>query len=130
MNNAISDIKVTVVTAELLQALRANRAKHRQIVEEARTGYLEKAQEVLNKRMEQLRAGKIVNLYFALQLPIDHTGEYDTMIMAVEMHTGTSIELDASQVRVLIQDNWDWKGQFIGTNALYSKTAKDQEENE
>jgi hypothetical protein len=121
----ISDIKVTVDKELLLKLLVANRDKHKQIVEEARAGYLDKAQKALNERMDQLRKGKIMGLGFALQLPEDYTREYETVITALRMHTGSTVDLDAGSVRTFVEDNWGWKNRFIHANSVYSATAKE-----
>jgi len=123
--NRIYGIKmvVTCKRAEVLTKLRANRDKHASIVAEAREGYLKKALEAVEERAQELKAGKIKALIFSLQLPQDHTAEYDTVIQMLEMHQPETIELNADEVRQLIEDKWEWTSQFLHSNAFYSPQA-------
>lgn len=107
----------------VLATLRTNRDKHKQIVDEAKAGYIEKAKDVLMRRFEQLKAGKITNLIFLLRVPVDQTKVYDTAIRMLEFHQNDTLELDGGQVRNLIQDEWDWTDSFYMTNSAYSGTA-------
>lgn len=114
---------VTCKTKEVLKKVKKNREEHAQIVKEARKGYLEKAQAALRERLQELEAGKLKALSFRLKVPSDHTAEYDTVIQMLEMHQPETIDLNADEVRHLIEDKWDWTDEFLTSNALYSKTA-------
>jgi len=120
---AIGGIEVTVDKATLMAKLKENRANHAKIVAESRVGYVEKAKLALAKRMDQLAEGRIVALHFDLRVPSDHTKEYDTVIGMLEMDTGTTITLDSGQYRTLVEDEWDWLGDFLVSNASYSQTG-------
>jgi len=120
---AITEIRTTIPKAALLSKLHENRINHRRIVEEARDGYLKRAQTALEARMKQLASGEIVALHFDLQLPQDYTKEYDTVIGMLEMGTDTEITLSASEYRTLVEDEWDWLHSFLASNAGYSMTA-------
>jgi len=117
---------VTVDRVQVLDIVRANREKHHTIVEEARTGYIDKARAALEKRLQQLKAGKVASLHFSLAPPQDHTEAYDTIIEMLQLHTEAEVRLSASQVRHFVMDQWDWKTAFLTTNALYSKMAADE----
>jgi len=118
-----SNMRVTCKTSEVLKKVRVNREKHSKIVNEAREGYVEKAKTALAEKMEKLKEGKIVQLYFSLQVPEDHTKEYDTVIKMLEMHQNETIELTANEVSNFIEDDWGWKDHFLRNNAVYSQTA-------
>jgi hypothetical protein len=120
----LTGMTIVTKTSELLAILKKNRESHRLIVEEARVGYIEKAREALNKRLDALKAGKVVGLSFGLQLPVDQTSVYDTAIKMLELHQGDTIELSHTQVRNLVLDKWDWTGAFRATSVLYSETAR------
>jgi hypothetical protein len=117
------DLKVSCNTKEVLLKLRENREKHATIVNEAREGYVTKAKIALAQRMEQLEKGKITNLTFSLTVPLNHTSAYDTVIKMLEMHSEPHITLSANEVSQFIEDKWEWSNQFIGSNAMYSRTA-------
>ena len=110
-------------TKEVLEKLRTNLASHRQIVEEARTGYILKAQVELTKRIKQLAEGQIVNLQFSMSPPQDMSSAYETAIQMLELHQEPTLMLSASEVRMLVQDEWDWADSFLLANAGYSGTA-------
>lgn len=119
----LDDMTIMANREQVLETLKKNRETHKKIVEEAREGYLKKAEEELKKRLSKVKEGNLVDLFFRLNLPVDQTKVYDTAIKMLEMHVDNEIELSAYQVRNLVMDEWDWKEQFIGTNALYSVTA-------
>jgi hypothetical protein len=116
-------MKATINREQALATLRTNRERHASIVQEARAGYIDRAQKAVAAKLDQLRSGKVVALRFDLHLPTDHTKTYDTAIRILELHQGDTIEVDAEQVRNLIQDEWEWSGAFLMDNARYSSTA-------
>lgn len=116
-------MQVTCKTADVLATLRTNRAQHSEIVAEAREGYVKRARIELEQKLEKIKAGKIVSLYIALKPPEDNTSAYDTAIRMLEMHQDDTISLSASEVRMLVQDEWDWADQFLLNNAGYSVTS-------
>lgn len=123
--HVLSSMTIVAKKTEVLATLKGNRAKHSEIVKEAREGYMEKAQAALKDKLEQLRSGKLAALSFSLRVPLDYTKVYDTAIRMLELHQNDTIELDAAQVRNLMQDEWDWTDSFYGTNMVYSKMAND-----
>jgi hypothetical protein len=121
----LHDFTITAAKSEVLDTLRENRKTHAAIVAEAREGYVDQAKKALEKRLGQLREGKLASLKFSLRVPQDHTKVYDTVITMLEMHTGAEVALNATQVRNLIEDNWDWKRDFLVGSSAYSKRASD-----
>ena len=119
----IGEMEVRVNKDVLLERLRKNRDNHAQIVKEARAGYVAKAQETLKKRLDELVSGKLVSLRFSLEVPIDQTKEYDTVIGMLTMSTEDTLVLSATEYRCLVEDNWGWKQSFMLSNAPYSVTA-------
>lgn len=121
--NKIGEMEVRVSRVDLLDKLVANRATHATIVKEAREGYVKAARKALEARLLQVIDGKIVNLYFNLSVPVDNSKEYDTVIGMLGMSQDDTIRLSASEYRCLVEDNWDWKSQFLMSNAAYSDIA-------
>lgn len=110
---------------EALETLRDNRTRHHKIVEEARVGYVNKAKALLSDKLEELRSGKITGLRFDLQVPEDHTDDYDLAIRMLELHSEDTIEMSATDVRTLMMDEWDWMRSFLFTNARYANSASE-----
>lgn len=115
----------TVKTQDLLTKLQQNREAHKQIVEEAKEGYLKKAKKAIKDRMKDLEDGKIISLSFNLSPPIDHTEDYDVAIEMYKIHTEDKVVLTTQQFRELYLDKWSWKQTFLAANSMYSKTASD-----
>lgn len=124
--NAMYGMSIIADRQEVLTALRANRETHAQIVAEAREGYVAKAREALERRLGEIREGKVVALTFSLKPPQDHTRDYDTVIRMLEMHKDDIYALSAEQVRCFIEDRWDWTQEFLVGSAHYSKSANDR----
>lgn len=121
----LNSMRIVAKRDDVLATLRENRSKHSEIVREAQEGYRTKAMEAIKNRLDALMAGKIVSLQFVLRVPVDQTKVYDTAIRMLELHQNDTLELDAGQVRNLMQDEWDWTDAFYATNMAYSKTAED-----
>ena len=120
------DMTVLCKKDEVLEKLRANQETHSTIVAEARKGYVAKAKEALEARLDKLSSGKIVALSFSLRVPRDHTDVYDTAIAMLKLHQEDTIELGASEFRRLMEDSWEWMDDFLATNASYSGTARSE----
>lgn len=118
-------MNITAKKAEILTQLEKNLESHAKMVVEAREGYIKRAQTELEKRIAQLREGKIVALTFHLKVPKDYSTVYKTTIGMLKAHTGDDITLSATEYRQLVEDEWDWTRDFAGSNAPYSAAARD-----
>lgn len=110
---------------KLLATLKDNLARHSSIVQEARDGYIKKAREALERRMEQLRKGQVVSLSFTMQPPTDYSEIYKNTISMLEWNTEDYVELKADEFRQLVKDEWDWSVDWLSSNRVYSKKAHD-----
>ena len=111
---------------EVLKALRENRETHQKIVSEAKEGYRQKAVTLLEEALVATRKDDIDPMrgWSATLPPVkDHTKVYDRAIKMFELETREVVELTQEQVGYLIMDDWDWKQDFIASNAFYSATA-------
>lgn len=114
---------VTVKKADLIAKVSANRAKHRAIFEEAVEGYRIKVVAILEDHIEQIEQGHVQRVYVSLPEPSDHTGDYDRVLAMLDMSIDDDIEIDDVSFGKYVMDDWTWKNEFIGTNAMYSETA-------
>lgn len=110
---------ITVEKNDLLHTLRENRKRHKAQYEQARDGYRQKVGDELAKRLEQVRAGKPIDLAFRLPEPRDHTADYDRAILMLEWDTDTEVSLDHQEFQTYVQDDWTWKRDFAATNSTY-----------
>jgi hypothetical protein len=111
---------IKVKKDELLGKLVANRATHWAIFLDAQTGFREVVIHELDRRLKDARAGRIINIVFAMPAPVDQTGEYDRAIRMLEMSVDDIIELDEDDFSHFVLDEWHWKQQVHATNSMYT----------
>ena len=113
-------MKPVVNVPDLLDRLEANRAKHRTVFEAALEGWKAQAQAQVDAMAKELSAGRYPELRLNLPLPTDHTRDYDRAIVAVHMHTLPTIELSETDMAHFIQDDWEWKRQWLRMSSSYA----------
>ena len=92
------EITTIVNKQEALKTLRENKDRHSEIVAEARKGYAEKALKLLSAKCDEIASGKITALRFDLQVPEDHTEDYELAIKMLELHCEDTIEMTSTDV--------------------------------
>lgn len=115
--------EITVNKTRLIATMKLNRDDHHAIVLEAQEGFRKKVVERLDEMLKLAADGQKIDLHIGLQMPEDHTDEYDTVIGMLELDINETVELDISQYRQWVQDQWGWQRSFTTTNAYYSATA-------
>lgn len=118
-------IAARVKKQKVLKRVKANAVRHKEIVAEARRGYVEKALAAVEAKRADLESGKIVSLSFSLRPPVDKSEVYRTVIDMLENTEEKDVELTPDQYRKLMLDQWEWADDFYATNRRYSKTASD-----
>src|SRR3954471_7210545 len=111
--------EIIVEKKDLLAKLKENRKNHRKVFEAALAGYRQTAIEELEKRLEDARKGKRIDILIRLHEPVDQTKDYDRAIAMLEMDIGDKVELDANQFSQFVLDDWAWKNQFTASNTAY-----------
>ena len=121
--------EVKVNRDELVEKVRANRIKHIEEYEEAVDGYKEAALEAIDKAMARLKcgiqdleAGEVLALHavtFNLQVPQNHSRDYDQVIAMLEMSVDDQLTIRADEFACYVMDDWDWKSDFLATNSVY-----------
>lgn len=110
---------VKIKKSVLLETLKENRQAHRTIFEEAQIGYRAEAIRLLDKALQDAKAGRKINTYVRLDAPIDQTKDYDRAIKMIEMSVDENIEISETDFACYILDDWNWKHSFMTTNAFY-----------
>lgn len=113
--------EVRLKKSQVLDALRDNREDHRRRFEEAMEGYKEQAVRTLEKHIEQIKANDPERVTLNLPLPEDHTDDYDHAISMLEWSQDDEVILNRYEFRTYIEDDWDWKQQWMTTNQLYTQ---------
>jgi hypothetical protein len=104
---------------ELLEALRKNRAAHREMFERAAVGYRKRAIEELDASLQDAKAGKKIRRSIGLVEPMDQTKDYDRVIRMLEMTVDQIVTIGAQEFQQYVMDDWSWKEQFTTSNAAY-----------
>lgn len=107
---------------EVLNKLRANRANQEKIFLEAQEGFKEAVIRELELMLEAARKGKAISRYLNLVEPVNQLKDYDRAIAMLEMAIDKEIELDEKQFAQYMQDDWQWKQQFLVANSVYSSS--------
>jgi len=114
---------VKVARVAVMARIKENRDKHRAIVLEAMEGYRKTAIEELDRMLSDARKGKRIAQHLDLIQPTDHTKDYDRVIDMMSMSTEAEITLSANDFARYVRDEWEWREQFLHSNAMYSRTA-------
>lgn len=114
---------IKVKKEELLNVLRENRTKHRHIFEEAIEGYRKTVIAEFERRLDDAKAGRKIDIRFTLPQPVDQTKDYDRAIGMLEMTIDDVIHLEEIEYRQYVMDDWSWKQSFLTSNSTYSGTA-------
>ncbi len=117
---------IKVSKAALLETLRKNRDKHRQIFLEAQAGYRTAVIAELDNMLAEAKAGKKIRRSVTLTEPMDQTKDYDRAIAMLEMSVEAEVSLEEHDFQQYVLDEWTWKRQWSTSNRLYSKSLSDE----
>lgn len=115
---------VKVEKQKLIDVMKKNRSLHRECFLKAQEGFRKAIIKALDKRLKLARKGKRVNMIINLPEPTDQTADYDRVIRMLSMSVDKVIELSEQEFSCYVQDNWQWKRQFISASSNYMNTAK------
>jgi hypothetical protein len=113
-------MRPTVKVDELLTILKANRAVHRTVFEAALEGWQRQARVDVERIATDLAAGRYPKISLNLPLPADHTRDYDRVIRMVTLHQGEEIVLSEEDAAQYIEDDWQWKRQWLSHSSTYA----------
>lgn len=105
---------------KLTKRLKKNRKNHQSLFERAQEGYKQAVIESLEKDLSRAQQGKNPRWEASgLPVPRNHTKDYDAALDMVKSDTRDVIELSEHEFRTYLRDEWNWRREFIGTNAAY-----------
>ena len=110
---------VVVMKDSLIHALKKNRDGHRAQYEEAHAGYRKALIETVGKMYDDAKKGLDVQHVIHLDIPEDHTKEYDRLVGMLEMGIDDKILITAQEYSQFVMDDWGWKERFISTSNAY-----------
>jgi hypothetical protein len=135
--------KTKVRRLEVLEKIRANRARHVADYREAFDQYkieVERTAQQLRRKLDdhlselikRVTAANIKDgpvpvslplLTFNLPVPESHERDYDQAIMMLEMEVEDTVELESDQFACFVMDDWDWKDDFVVTANTYKSMS-------
>lgn len=118
-----------VKKSAIVRTLKDNKVTHKKTLKKATKAWREKVL-AASDRMDEVTSGAgyaekdICEAIDALstlrhQVPTDMSKTYDDAIAMVESHSGQHIELEESDFRQLMQDQWSWKRSWNDTVSNY-----------
>lgn len=112
---------IQVSKNDLREALITNRTKHVEEYEKALDGYFKAAEKEALKILEQIRS-RTSKSYLGVNLerPSSYEEDYDTALEMLDWHQGEFVDLNQTEFKQYIQDEWGWKQRFVGTNSTYA----------
>lgn len=114
-------MEAVINKTKLLEILRANKAKHVEVFEEAIQGWRRHALELLAEKEKLIRSGRLPKaLTLALPAPENHSRDYDRIIGMLELHQGDTFALPEQEYSWYVDDNWDWKRRWTVSNSGYA----------
>lgn len=116
----------TVRVIDLIDTLKANRAAHREIYEEAVVAYREKALAETSDLIDRLTRGEVLRVSLALPVPEDHTDDYDRAIRMLEMTLAAGeefVDLRDEEAERFVMDRWGWQRSWTDNTLSYASPA-------
>jgi hypothetical protein len=120
---------------EVIAKLKENQAKHISEYREALTAYRKVLIDHTNKFINDLVAFRekieatepggelpeVPNLYFNHEPPDNHQKDYERVIGMLEMSVKDTVRVTAQQWAAYVQDDWNWKKEFLRKTIAYSR---------
>ena len=107
--------QVKILTSALISKLKENRDSHAQLFKDAMEGYFVETKKKLEKKLKELD-NKTVIASFKVEVPKDHTKEYDRLIAMLEMSQDTELVISSHDFNRYVLDEWisaDEKGMLV-----------------
>ncbi len=116
---------VKVRPADLIEALRRNKAEHLEEYAKAVKVYLLDLRHKFSDLMEKAEAGDLTADYdVRLNKPVDNTKLYDKYIGMFTLATDEVIEISTEDYGCVVDDNWSWAVMGKASNSFYSSRPR------
>jgi hypothetical protein len=111
---------IQVKKTELIAALKKNREQHQKDYDEAMTGYRDAMTEELKERLAIAEKREDVHHLIDLDVPENHTKDYDRLIGMLEMSVDDAVLLTQQEYCQYVMDDWAWKERFTNASQAYA----------
>lgn len=115
---------IKVSKAELLSHLRTNREVHVEEYNIALVEYRNVLIEAFKDALKRAKNHEDIRHAVNVERPVSYVESYDTIIKQLEWTLEDSIELDQTEFRQYIQDEWIWKDAFAQSTSSYIRGKK------
>jgi hypothetical protein len=117
-------VEYVIKKDKLLAIIEENREKHRETYLEAVDGYRLRALALLEQQVQVMSSrSKPKELRILLNLPEDHTSEYDAIITGLQMDVRDEITLSERLFAQFVMDQWDWKDSWLRMSSRYAAAS-------
>lgn len=114
---------------DLQARIASERAKHKDVFEQAMEAYRTAVVSELNTAIDKLKQGKRIRIASRWPIPEQHLDDFDTVLDMLATTVDTEIELDPAQFKCWVRGQWDWMRSFTANTSSYlSKGAEQAEE--
>ena len=114
---------VKVEREKLLNIIKENREKHRAIYAEILDGYKKEVIRRLKFALDQALEGEKFITNIKLIAPKDYTENYNRIIGMLELSIEKVVEIDDTEYRQYVLDEWVWKKDFEMSNSSYGGSS-------
>lgn len=116
--------KIVIKKERLKAQIEHNRTQHARMYAEAELGY----RVVLSAKLKEVLAGldkegplpNMSRIVRDIEAPVNYTKQYDRVLEMISYSAEETIELDSQDFARFVQDDWEWKGDWLHKNSSYS----------
>jgi hypothetical protein len=121
MRHNQQNMKVTIQTTKLLEALKANKEQHVKDFAAAKESYFKQLKKIISTYNKDIKEGNLRKDSYKHKLhqPIDMSAEYDKYIGMLELAEETEHTISTEQYDEYINDSWGWVSTSKTVNSMY-----------
>jgi len=110
---------VTIAVSDLLRKLKENREQHVKDYNEALDGWKILVAKELKEKQKTLQKTGDISFQFKSNKPTSYESEFDDIIAMMEWTTDKEVELEQSDFKRYVQNQWSWMNSFTATTMAY-----------
>jgi hypothetical protein len=117
--------EIEVLKARLVETLAANKATHEADFDLAWEGFIDKVlTRIDGMRADTIAARKTPGISYKLGVglnpPVSYSEDYRRALEMCEWEVADTVNLTEDEFKQFVQDEWDWKRQFVSSANLYT----------
>lgn len=112
------DLHIQVDRLKLIETLKTNKETHVNTYKDSLKGYKVELVKHAESNLERAKAGKHPE-HFPHRRPSNYEPQYTRAIKMLEMSEEKTVRLTAVDFARFVEDDWDWKEEFVATSTLY-----------